>query len=499
MRQHLSTLLLCCLSSAALAQPWPPGLDRVPRLQLDAGAVVAAIADAQQQPRRFAVPRALAASTADGDWDEAQAGIARWRLRIASQDARSLSLRLHTLHLPADGELWIYAADGSDAQGPFRAGDGLRYTPIVRGGEAVIEARMPAEQRAQFAIAVAEVFHGFRELAPAVADKSFSNTSGTSSSCNLDAACPQGDAWRDEIRSAVLVTIDNQTLCSGTLLNNTARDDRALVLTASHCGLDAANVANTYAYFNVQRTACGSGPYGAVTQNLAGKSLLASSASGGRTDFALFELRSRPPGTYNVRYAGWDAGGAVPLSGLGIHHPEGDDKKISVFSGASAASRVCVGGASAGCLGGFYIDAWMVIWSQGTTEGGSSGSGLWNQDRRLVGTLSGGSTSCSNGTTYGSDYYARLDVAWTAASTTGVTLKSVLAPNGSTCLRLDGKDAGGSSAARCDSAGNALSSAPSSGGEVGASGDDEGGGGGGASTPLLLLPLLLLGLRRRRR
>lgn len=504
MRQCLFALFLCCLAPAALAQPLPERLDRVPRLQLDAAAVRTAIAELQQQPRRFAVARDLAATTADGDWDQAADGRARWRLRIASETAHSLSFRLRELRLPADAELWLYGADGSDAQGPFRAGDPLRYTPIVRGGEAVIEARMPAEQRAQFAIAIAQVFHGFRELSPAIAGKSFGNTSGISSSCNVDAACPAGNNWRNEIRSAVLLTIDNQTLCSGTLINNAARDDRALVLTANHCGLSAANVADSYAYFNVQRAACGSGAYGSVTQNIAGKTLLASSASGGRTDFALFELRSKPPASYNVQYAGWDAGSAVPLSGVGIHHPEGDDKKISVYSGASAVDRVCIGTSISGsaCLGGFYIDSWSVIWAQGMTEGGSSGSGLWNQDHRVVGTLSGGSTSCSGNTVYGSDYYARLDVAWTASSATGVTLRSVLAPNGSTCLRLDGKNTGTASAASCDASGNAVSSTPSSGNSAAdnsAAGGSNDGGGGGATTPLLLLPLLLLALRRRQR
>lgn len=32
----------------------------------------------------------------------------------------------------------------------------------------------------------------------------------------------------------------------------------------------------------------------------------------------------------------------------------------------------------------------VIDWDQGTTEGGSSGSGLWNQSKRLVGQLHGG-------------------------------------------------------------------------------------------------------------
>ena len=57
-------------------------------------------------------------------------------------------------------------------------------------------------------------------------------------------------------------------------------------------------------------------------------------------------------------------------------------------------------------------------WQKGTTEGGSSGSGVFvtvveNQTRYLVGQLYGGSASCSN--REGGDAYGRFDLAYSAA------------------------------------------------------------------------------------
>jgi lysyl endopeptidase len=71
--------------------------------------------------------------------------------------------------------------------------------------------------------------------------------------------------------------------------------------------------------------------------------------------------------------------------------------------------------------------------ASGTTEGGSSGGGLWNGAHRLIGVLSGGAASCANPS--GSDYFARLERAWTANAALDGQLRYWLDPD-QTCVAV---------------------------------------------------------------
>lgn len=488
----LAAVLLACPVWVGAA-PTRDDFDRAPLHTLSPTLVKAQIGARKDEPLRFAVETPVMAEADDGAWDEPEPGLSRWRLRVRSEQAQSLSFRIDELQLPAGASLWLYDRDAHDLQGPLAIPAQLPlWTPLVRGSETMLEVRMPTADRAQFAIRVAQAFHGYRSLGARsfAYDPVSDSGNGASGACNIDVVCPAGDGWRDQIRSTVLLTIGGSSLCSGTLVNNSRQDDRALVLTANHCGITDANVGSTIAYFNVQRSACGSGSFGSVSQNLGGRSLLTRAAAGTDTDFALIELASKPPQAFNVHYAGLDPAGAVPTSGVGIHHPAADDKKISRYtSPASAESNVCIG-SSCGLLPrtGFQIDAWAVVWSSGTTEGGSSGSALWNQSRLLVGTLSGGSSQCTSASSNngGVDYYARLDTAWTLPGAGGKpSLKAVLDPVDSGCSQISGKNRGTASALNCRSGGTPPPV------------DTGGGGGGGGSPGALVLLGVLLAIRRR--
>jgi hypothetical protein len=128
---------------------------------------------------------------------------------------------------------------------------------------------------------------------------------------------------------------------------------------------------------------------------VSGSQLLANS---GGSDVALLRLNTTPPANYNVFYTGWDKTGTAPTSSTAIHHPSGDVKKISFDNNA----------ATNGNFGG--AQCWRILnWEDGTTEGGSSGSGLWNQNGLLVGQLFGGQASCSNNI---NDYYGKFNVSF---------------------------------------------------------------------------------------
>ncbi len=140
-----------------------------------------------------------------------------------------------------------------------------------------------------------------------------------------------------------------------------------------------------------------------------GATLLYASSS---TDTLFVRLNETPPA--GAVFAAWNAG-TQPLgsAAVGIHHPKGDLQKISFGNVASLSSCSALTESSttfscSGTSGNFY----RVNWTQGVTEGGSSGSGVF-VNGALVGTLYGGSITCtSNG---GADFYGRFDIAYGAA------------------------------------------------------------------------------------
>lgn len=440
----LATVLGFCLTatpaSAAdgLTLPDAAALTRLPLMRLPAAEVQQQLEQHKGEALRFAVAVPLSLDTRNGTWDAPDTSTARWRLHLGSDGARSLAAQLHDVVLPEGAQLWFYGDDGRDVQGPFTRDnpaliDGSLSLPVVRNDRAVLEVSLPLTQRSALALRLSTAYHGYRPFSAASA-RPKAAIGNESESCNINVVCTEGDAWRDQIRSVVLLTVGNQTLCTGTLLNNIREDDRPLVLTANHCDLRTGNVAQTTAYFNVQSSSCGGNDDGRVDQNLRGGSFLARDEN---TDFTLFTLTNTPAAAFNVYYAGWDArSGVVPQSGVTLHHPSGDEKKISVFSSpAVAVEDQRIGSFS----DGFNVDSWQVNWTRGTTETGSSGSGLFNQNRQLVGVLSGGAASCDSPNQ--PDFFGRLERAWQADTASSGQLKVHLDPGNTGRLQLDGKNA----------------------------------------------------------
>jgi hypothetical protein len=111
-------------------------------------------------------------------------------------------------------------------------------------------------------------------------------------------------------------------------------------------------------------------------------------------DFTLLEMSRSATDVHRPYYAGWNASTAVPQSIVGIHHPQGDTKKISI------ANNPLVTGTFTDEKTELYCEKnahWIVKkWSEGTTEDGSSGSPIFDVEHLIVGLLSGGAATCSN-------------------------------------------------------------------------------------------------------
>lgn len=417
--------------------PGTPGLDSVERHLLppvDLGAVAAAeaarVGAGRPVPDRFATPVEAAFTPGDsGTWHDLADGRRVWRLRIGSTGAVNLNLALDPFQPPPGARLWLYSPDGATVHGPYtdrdRNADGALWTPVVPGDEVVVELDLPPGADPG-PVRIARVHHGFRSLG---------GGDVKAGSCNVDVVCPDGDPWRDQIRSVARITILGVYLCSGQLLNNTAEDDTPYFLTAQHCVEDASQAPTVVAYWNYEAPSCGLQAGGSLAQNQSGATFLASSRWQSGTDFALLLLDDAPDPSFEVHFAGWDATGDTPPGAVAIHHPQGDEKSISFDDDPLVAVNYY----------GFGTHQWRVnAWELGTTEGGSSGSCIFNPSNGLcVGTLTTGSASCSNPN--GFDIYGRFDLHYTGlsgASSSG-RLLDWLDPLGTGQPTLEGRDPGG--------------------------------------------------------
>lgn len=326
---------------------------------------------------------------------------------VFSAGAHSLGLRISLQNWPSDQPLQWRSAAPEVVHHITPGSNETRWLPDVPGDMASLrwEAEaLPSDARLTLEL----VYHGYRGIYGVQA-----RAAGDSGACNIDVACPEANSWNDPVRATVLITVGNglsRSLCSGALLNNTANDGRPLLITARHCGVTPNNAASMNTVFNFQRSNCGGGDDGDDMRDMiSGSTWLGESA---RADTTLVVLGSDVPNRFGAALGAWSAAPATPTSGVSIHHPAGDQKKISLYStAATATDRQCISGV--GLLGqcsGFTVDAWRVQWRRGVTEGGSSGSGLWNQNRALVGVLSGGASACSSPN--GNDFFGRLAAAW---------------------------------------------------------------------------------------
>ncbi len=238
------------------------------------------------------------------------------------------------------------------------------------------------------------------------------NQNAEAGRCNVDINCPEGNSHQLEKNAVLKLIINGNILCTGALVNNTSQDGRPFVLTANHCLATQAEATNTLFIFGYEAISC-NGP-DAAFKSLSGSQLRATNSS---FDMSLLELSSIPPVDFRPYYLGWNRQNIAATQTTGIHHPLGDVKKISRDLNPPAVVTVS----------GFGTQAhWLVAsWEIGTTEGGSSGSPLLDQNNRIVGILTGGDAACGNSI---NDYYGRLFIAWESFSPVAEQLKAWLDP-----------------------------------------------------------------------
>jgi hypothetical protein len=210
--------------------------------------------------------------------------------------------------------------------------------------------------------------------------------------------CAEGERWQDEKQGVVRIVTylytdqwnrDIYGLCSGSMINNTARDLDPLFLSAFHCYMDLTEdqIAQTVYYFKYEHPGC-TGRSDPNVPTLIGATILVSNPLGGGSDGMLLRLNEGSTSWFTSRgiyFNGWDRRNVPATSGVGIHHPNGDVKKISTFTATVVSFNANFSGyGSTAPNSGWRVFFAATQSGHSSIQGGSSGSPLFNQDRRIV-------------------------------------------------------------------------------------------------------------------
>lgn len=370
-------------------------------------------------PWRYGIERPLTLNTeSHGQWMNLDNGDRVWRAAIRSSGAVSISINFDRFHLPEGGRLHFYNQERNDLSSMVSS-DANRDNEMfgswfIYGDQIIIEYYQSGNRYQSPVLEVGSIIHGYRlgRIEEAVGLVRGLNDSGD---CHYDVNCPVGndfDSKKDLVKKSVaLLNLGNGYLCSATLINNTAVDKRPYILTANHC-LENSDPAFWSVRFNWMSPSpvCAEEFDSSDIQSnftISGAQLRANNAG---SDFALVELVNAIPESWDVAFAGWDNRDLLPEFEVGIHHPKGDIMKIcrddsgAVRETSDGTEVWLIGGVSAGSGDG---------WEIGTTESGSSGSPLFDQDGRLIGQLFAGRSAC-DGTANNRDIdvYGRFGVSW---------------------------------------------------------------------------------------
>ncbi len=313
---------------------------------------------------------------------------------IRSMGAKALGFMFDEFNLTENSKLFIYSLDRSMYMGAFNAKNnnpsGSLATAVVKGESVVIELTVPNDEIEEIRLHLSIVTHDFLDLMNLHLEESADRVD-----CNDNVACSSANAWSDQVDSVVLVS-GGGGVCSAAIVNNTSYDLTPYILYAAHC-----NGGSSVVYFNYQSNTCSgnnSGNYDTMsgTQNLA-------IGNFNNNDYALIRLYNDIPSSYGAYYAGWSRSSSNPGNNVvGIHHADGDIKKISYDAYGMSSSG----------------NWWDFGYGDGRVIPGSSGSPFFDSNKRIRGMASYIYTNycspapdcyCSQSYYHG---YAKLSSAW---------------------------------------------------------------------------------------
>ena len=345
-------------------------------------------------------------------WTMNPDGFSLGHLTVRSSGAAALRMGLRFDLLPPGVELrfhdeslkQIEVVSGIDIQRILdanqKAGDTsedalIYWSPVIQGESLGVEVSLPPGTTLdQLGLRITGMSHLTLDPAQNEPQKLIPKAAA---SCNLDSRCYTN--WSPITNAVARITFVSggySYLCTGTLLNDTSSSNTPYFLTANHC-ISTQTVASTLSsYWFYYSSTCNSGRvFNGMTQVSGGASLLYNSST---TDASFLRLSGSLPS--GVWFSGWTTSiPGIGISSTGLHNPTGDLQKISFWLTDEYETCQAAGSGTFTCSASNQSSATFINVAQisGTTEGGSSGSGVFlDNNQYLFGQLYGGDASCSN-------------------------------------------------------------------------------------------------------
>ena len=406
--------------------------------------ILEAIGSNDSPRRRIGVARAITESNGGSlkirlNWQQHQGGGHLSSIILKSPGAKAIRIAMIMDGLPPEAEFRFFEPKIGDeiyadlitgeqiinlislnqASEPDNPETRKYWSPIVNGESFGLEIFLPPDvDPDSFHIDIPSLSHIFEDALSLNLKSLTAEAYGDSNSCQKDATCYSD--WIDPRNATAHMTYSDSGdtyICTGTLLNDS--DDstwKPYFISANHCIATQTVASTLVTRWFFESTTCNGSTRNPSYKKITGGAVLlwtkgiTTSKNNSSQDVSFFELNEDPPA--GVTFAGWDTTTIGAGTKTGVHHPSGDWKKISFGEPGGNYDFYKEGDDDYSYPedSGNFI---RIDWTVGGSEGGSSGSGLFNNQKQYIGTLFGG----SGGVCEGSDkYFSKFSVAYSVGN-----------------------------------------------------------------------------------